>query len=104
LKGGPGERVAVSTANNSAACGIAFSAGERWRIYASLLPDGILETGLCSGDELLGHGTIPERTPAVGPPVALLVAGGVTLALVAFSVWAFSRRPQGESAESNRPS
>jgi len=95
--GGSAEEVTVSTANNSAACGVAFSPGERWRIYATLVPGGGLETGSCSGDELLGHGIIPERTPA-GPPVTLLVAVGVTLALVGFSAWAFTRRPRGESA------
>lgn len=97
LKGVPGERVAVSTGNNSAACGIAFSAAERWRIYATLVPGGGLETGSCSGDVLLGRGTISEQT-AAGPPVSLLVAVGATLALVAFSAWAFTRRPRGESA------
>ena len=98
LKGVLGESVELTTAGNSAACGVvALSAGERWRIYATVVPGGGLETGSCSGDELLGHGTIPERT-AAGPPVALLVAVGVTLALVAFSAWAFSRRPRGESA------
>ncbi|MDP9468265.1 MAG: hypothetical protein M3P32_05935 [Chloroflexota bacterium] len=96
---GPGEsnEISVSTANNSAACGIAFAAGERWRIYATLVPGGGLETGSCSGDELLGQGTIPERA-ASGPPVTLLVVGGITAALVAFSAWAFTRRPRGESA------
>lgn len=91
-----GPEILVSTANNSAACGMAFSAGERWRIYATLVPSG-LETGSCSGDELLGQGTIPERS-AADPPITLLVVGGITLALVAFSAWAFTRRPRGESA------
>jgi hypothetical protein len=95
--GGSADEVTISTANNSAACGVAFSPGERWRVYASIAPGGNPQTGLCSGDELLGQGTVPERTPA-GPPVSLLIAAGVALALVAFSAWAFTRRPRGESA------
>lgn len=93
--GGPAEQITVSTANNSAACGVAFAPGERWRIYATLpVPGGNPQTGSCSADELLGKGSIPAPTPA-GPPVTLLVGGGITAVLVAFTAWAFMRRPRG---------
>lgn len=92
---GIGSEIVVATAGNSAACGMAFSPGERWRIYATLT-DGAPQTGSCSGDELLGHGAVPEPSPA-SPPVALLAAVGVTLVLAAFSAWAFTRRPRGSA-------
>ncbi len=77
---------------------MAFSPGERWRIYATLpVPAGNPQTGSCSGDERLGQGSIPAPS-AAGPPLTLLIAAGITAVLVAFSGWAFMRRPREESA------
>lgn len=94
LKGAPdGEpaSLTLTTENNSGACGVAFSAGERWRIYASLVPGAGLTTHLCAGDELLGMGTVPVPTVS-GPPPALLLVIGAAVVVAAVSAWAFTRR------------
>lgn len=44
---GPGGEVAVHTPPNSAQCGLGFSEGERWVIYASKR-DGVLHAHLCT--------------------------------------------------------
>ena len=95
--GGPADQVTISTANNSAACGVAFAPGERWRVYATVVPGGNPQTGSCSGDVLLGQGTVPAP-PDAGPPLQFLAVIGIVLLLVAFSAWAFTRRPGGASA------
>jgi len=46
---------------------------------------------------LLGQGTVPAATGS-GLPRELLPVLGDLAALVAFSAWAFTRRPRGESA------
>ncbi len=98
--GGPAERIIVSTPNNLRACGVTFLPGERWRVYAALpVPGGNPQTGSCSGDELLGTGSIPPGS--AGPPVTLMIAAGIIVAVaavVAVSGWAYTRRPRGESA------
>ena len=79
------------------ACGVTFSPGERWRIYATLpVPGGNPQTTSCSGDELMGQGGVP--VPSAGSLLTLLIAATLVLALVTLSVWAFTRRPRGESA------
>lgn len=95
--GGPADQVTISTANNSAACGVAFAPGERWRVYATVTPGGNPRTGSCSGDVLLGQGTVPAP-PDAGPPLQLLAVVGIGLILVAFSAWAFTRQSRGASA------
>jgi hypothetical protein len=47
-KGDVAETVDVSTAQDGATCGVWFSAGDRWLVYASARDDGSLETYLCS--------------------------------------------------------
>jgi len=97
--GGPaGPQILVSTANNSAVCGIEFTPGQRWRVYATVpAGGGNPSTSLCSGDELLGQGNVPAPAGG-GPPLAILFGGGAALGLVAFGAWAFTRRPRGELA------
>lgn len=94
LKGEPDElpvSLTLSTENNSGACGVAFAAGERWRVYAATEPGVGLSTHLCAGDELLGIGTLPVATSS-GPPTALLLAIGAAAVVAIISAWAFSRR------------
>ena len=96
--GPPGPQILVSTANNSAVCGIEFTPGQRWRVYATLpAGGGNPSTTLCSGDELLGQGNVPA-TVGGGPPLAILFGGGAALGLVAFGAWAFTRRSHAELA------
>jgi hypothetical protein len=47
-KGDVAATVDVSTAPDSAMCGVWFSEGDRWLVYASTRDDGSLETYLCS--------------------------------------------------------
>jgi hypothetical protein len=85
---------------------MAFNLGERWRLYAYADPDGNLNTGLCSGNELMETGVpIPEiAAPEAGPPpTAVLVAGAAALVLVGISVWAFTR-PARKGDQESTPS
>lgn len=95
--GGPASEITISTPSNSAACGVAFVPGERWRIYATVVNGGNPRTDLCSGDEPLGHAAIPAETPA-GPPVPLLIAAGLAVVLVAASARAVGRWARRASA------
>lgn len=97
LKGAAAVEVVVTTAGNSAACGVSFSVGQRWQVNATLDRAAGLFTHLCSGDQLLGQGEIPAATKeGGGPPPAVLLVGGVILAVAAFSGWAFTRRPRDD--------
>lgn len=92
-----GEKVVVSTAGNSAACGVAFNVGERWQVNATLDRAQGYFTHLCSGDQLLEPGEAPAAAEeSGGPPLQVLLVGGLLLALVAFSAWAFSRGPRAD--------
>jgi hypothetical protein len=97
LKGTLGTSIDVSSAKSSASCGQEFAIAQRWKVFAFADDQGHLQTGLCSGDELLGE---RAQVPASGssPPTALLLAIGGVAVLVAFSAWAFTRRPRGRSA------
>lgn len=94
LKGAEMSTAQITTAGNSAACGVAFSVGQRWQINALLDRAVGLATNSCSGDALLGAGEVPAPTESGGPPTQILLAGGVILAVAAFSAWAFTRRPR----------
>lgn len=94
LKGAAAVEVVVTTAGNSAACGVAFSVGQRWQINALLDRAVGLATNSCSGDELLGAGEVPAPAENGGPPTQILLVSGVMLAVAAFSAWAFTRRPR----------
>ena len=95
LKGTLGSSIDVSSAKSSATCGQPFALAQRWKVYAFADDQGHLQTGLCSGNELLGEQVpVSSKPPATG---LLLAIGGVA-ALVAFSAWVFMRRPRGHSA------
>ena len=98
LKGELAISIDVRSQVSSASCGQEFALAQRWRVFAFADEKGQLQTGLCSGDELLGEGVpAPTPTPA-GPPTALLVAIGAMIALAAISAWAFTRRGRAASA------
>ncbi|EYF05656.1 hypothetical protein [Chondromyces apiculatus] len=77
-KGPPGATIEVRTASDGAACGLYFTEGAEWLVYAST-NDGALSTGLCSrskpladaAEDLaqLGAGT-PPPAPAPTPSPA----------------------------------
>ncbi len=114
LKGSTSARTIVSTARDSAACGVNIGLAERWRIYAHHDGSGGLTTGLCSGDELLAQGVyLPGETPAASPAEAApnppapspgpTVAGGLValaalVALAGVAAWIVMVRRHG-----NRP-
>jgi hypothetical protein len=84
----------VLSARSSASCGMEFAAAQRWRVYA-YAESGKLQTGLCSGNELLAERVpIPpiQSPPTAPPPAALLVAIGALIVLAGISGWAFTRR------------
>ncbi len=81
LKGSPGEKVTLTTATDSAACGFDFSIGHRFQVYGH---EG--GTGLCSGNKALGaapevpiHRPFPVRWVVVGGGVVIAAAIGVVL-------------------------
>lgn len=100
LKGEPTATVEVGSVGSGAACGMTFSAQQRWRVYGMFAPNGQLTTGLCSGNELLAEGVtpvIPEAPPGP-PPTGVLVALGAIALVAAVSVLAFTRRGGSPSA------
>jgi len=97
LKGAPKLSLDVLSARSGASCGMEFAAAQRWRIYAYADEAGQLQTGLCSGNELLAENApIPVPTPAP-PPAALLFAVAGVVLLGAVSAWAFTRRSKSAS-------
>lgn len=98
LKGDPVTSLDVLSARSSASCGMEFAAAQRWRVFAYADETGHLQTGLCSGNELLAEGVpVPAPTPAP-PPTALLLAIVVGIVLAGISAWAFTRRGPKASA------
>lgn len=93
LKGSAGAELIVSSNRDGASCGMTFGLAERWRIYTYADESGRLATGICSGNELLETGVpIPEiAAPEAPPPLAVFVAGGAILAVIAVSLFAFTR-------------
>jgi len=93
LKGEAQTGFDVLSARSSASCGMEFAAAQRWRVYA-YAENGKLQTGLCSGNELLAEGVPipPIQSPPAPPPAALLVAIGALIVLAGISGWAFTRR------------
>lgn len=92
VKGPAMAEVILTSARDSASCGITFARAEKWRIYAN--GDGAgLSTSICSGNELLGKDVaIPAHPPAPTPALpTVLLPIGVIVALVGFSAWAFTR-------------
>ena len=100
MKGRGVDTIELETAGNSAACGVEFSAGQLWRVYAAGGP-GAWATSLCSGNELLSEQapipTVNEEAPGPAPPAGLLIALGATGLVALVSLWAFTRRGRGES-------
>ncbi len=94
LKGEPGSAPQVLSARDGVSCGMTFAAGQRWTVYAWVAESGRLETGLCSGNELLAEDVpIPDlEGEEVGVSAQVLVAVGVGLLIVAVSAFAFTRR------------
>jgi hypothetical protein len=66
VKGEPTNPQDVNTAKDSAACGMDFTLGTAYRIYANKSDGGVLVTGLCSGDHEVG-GSAPT-VPTTAPP------------------------------------
>jgi hypothetical protein len=66
-KGTPRQRIAITTANNSAACGFAFSEGEKYLVYAYQNTNR-LTTNLCSRTKLFSNAG--EDLEALGQPLA----------------------------------
>jgi len=92
LKGAPAVSVDVRSGRDSAGCGMEFAAAQRWRVFAYADEAGSLQSGLCSGNELLAEG-VPLPTLTTGPPpTALLLAIGAAVIMAAISAWAFTRR------------
>ena len=96
VKGELASRIGLFSARSGASCGQEFALAQRWRVFAYVDETGRLQSGLCSGNELLAEGVpIPAESPAplTLPPVEVLVALGIGLAVAGFSVWVFTRRP-----------
>jgi hypothetical protein len=97
LKGTLGTSIDVSSARSGASCGQEFALAQRWKVFAFADDQGHLQTGLCSGNELLGERVSVAGSSTSPLPGLLLAIGGVAV-LVAFSAWVFMRRPRGRSA------
>ena len=82
----------VRSSRSSAGCGMEFALGQRWRLYAYADEGAQLQTGLCSGNELLAEGVEVPVAEAAAPPIELLAAIGGLILLAAISAWAFTRR------------
>ena len=96
LKGAPKVSLAIGSARSGASCGQEFAAAQRWRVFAYADEAGQLQTGLCSGNELLAENApLPPVSPAP-VPTALLLAIGAGIVLAGISALAFVRRgPKG---------
>jgi len=55
LRGSPGATLKVTTAGSSAACGVEFTRGKRYLVFATREDGGGLTTNLASGDRELGR-------------------------------------------------
>jgi hypothetical protein len=93
---------------DGASCGLDMNVGERWIVLAAV-EDGIPRTHLCHGSGIWDGMDLDTRSqveplldtvPAVGPdddgeplpvPLAVIVGGAATLAILATSVVAFRR-------------
>lgn len=97
MKGELAINVDVRSSRSSAGCGMEFALAQRWRVYAFADETGKLQTGLCSGNELLGEG-VPAPTPTPAPPpIGLLGAIGVLALVGGISAWAFTRRTRASA-------
>lgn len=56
LRGDAGQTLEVRTAGSSAACGVEFTRGKRYLVFASRDDGGVLSTSLASGDRELAAG------------------------------------------------
>ena len=99
---GPIERgeIDVFTPLHLRGCGIEMTAGQRWIIFATPVDATTLTTNACAGNRLADQQRLTvSASPSTdtGPPVQVLVAGAVLLALAGVSAWAFgflrARRP-----------
>ena len=92
LKGDPAVTMDLLSSRSSASCGMEFAAAQRWRVFAYADEAGQLQTGLCSGNEMLAENApVPAPTPAP-PPIALMLALGAAIGVAGVSAWAFTRR------------
>ncbi len=87
VKGELAITVDVVSSRSSAGCGMEFALAQRWRIYAR---NG--QTGLCSGNDLLGEGVAAPVPASAPPPTGLFVAIGGLILVGGISAWAFTRR------------
>jgi hypothetical protein len=100
VKGDPPASLALVSARSGASCGMEFAAAQRWRVFAYVDETRRLQTGLCSGNELLAEGVpIPPISPPApeAPPVAVLLAIGAAIVLAGISGWAFTRRTRSST-------
>jgi hypothetical protein len=92
VKGELAITVDVVSSRSGASCGMEFALAQRWRIYAK---NG--QTGLCSGNELLGE-RVPVPAPAhTTPPTGLYVVAGGLILLAVLSAWALTHRHRSTS-------
>jgi hypothetical protein len=95
IKGELASRIAVFS--HLSDCSPEFRLAQRWRIYANVDESRVLQSNICSGNELLAEGVrIPadKAGPYTLPPLAVLFALGIGLAVAGFSAWVFTRRPE----------
>jgi hypothetical protein len=94
LKGAPAVSLDIGSSRSSASCGQEFASAQRWRVFAYADEAGGLQTGLCSGNEMLAENApLPPMSPAP-VPTALLLAIGAAVALAGISAVIFLRRPK----------
>ena len=96
LKGQLGATIDVHSSPSSASCGQEFRVAQRWRVFAFADESRLLQTGLCSGDELLAEGVAPTPRPT-GPPTGLIVGIAGIVVVAGISGWAFTRRARSAS-------
>jgi hypothetical protein len=103
-KGDIGSRAVVRAGDEGASCGVVFTAGERWLVFANI-DAGELTTHLCAGNVTLAAGEAaplplvapePSEAPESGVPIGVLVVAGIVVAAVIGSWLAFriSDRPR----------
>lgn len=111
----PGFEVLVNTSSDEASCGTSFTLGKDWLVFASL-QQGVLSTGLCSGNVAVadeaGQAALAELPPPIPlpaaaeeaapgaaglslPPVGVTLGGAAVVLLITFSTLAFLRGGRG---------
>ncbi len=122
-KGNIGSPLTIYTSDSSASCGVAFSPGEEYVVYARLI-DGVLVTSLCDRTQTasqavedikaLGTGQTPQASPDILPQlpttsaaestnttgsIGLLIAFGITTVAVGALVRSVTRRRRAHKSD-----